>query len=388
MRRRREQCGDIAILLLLVALSGAGCASAPPPVSAAPAAGRPVVVIVPGMTGSRLCSASTGEVLWGSVRRMVVPWDGGYRIARPLDGSDDDVTPCGPILEMRIGSWRKDIYGGLISFLEREGFAVRFFDHDWRRDSVENAAKLTALLETFPQPVQLICQSNGNYICRWAIKNGGAGPRVEKMILIGTANGGALRILREMNRGRQYIRLFGRRFRPEIFFTMPAIFQDLPVYKRQFFEPVDAGLFDPVSWETYGWSIFAPEVRARIEGRRVFGTEEERRAHLIASLGRARSMHDTLHRESGVKIPPIYSIQSVDFPTIDGATIRDGETLFSKTAPGDVHASKESQEWLSREELDAMAEPPIVVSGRHFEMITTDETRAILLRILRTPRRP
>jgi hypothetical protein len=120
----------------------------------------------------------------------------------------------------------------------------------------------------------------------------------------------------------------------------------------------------------------------------VFGTEKEQRAHLMASLANARSMHDTLHRDSGAKIPPIFSIQSIDFPTIDGATVGDDGTLFSKTAPGDIHATRESQEWLSREERDAMAEPPIIVSGKHFEMITTDETRAILLRILRTPYRP
>ncbi|HVS32554.1 MAG TPA: hypothetical protein VMS98_14010 [Thermoanaerobaculia bacterium] len=381
-----------ALLLFLIALTALGCASsASPPRPVPDASGRPVVVIVPGMTGSLLCSGTTGEVVWGSVRRMIFPWDGGYRIALPLDG-DDDVVPCGPIREMRIGSWRKDIYGGLISFLEGEGYAVRFFDHDWRRDNLENAEKLAATLEQSAERVQLICQSNATYICRWAIRYGGAAPRVDKLILVGTANGGALRILREMNHGRRYVRLVGRRFRPEIFFTMPSIFQDLPVYKKDLFadergSAVGADLFDPAAWEKYEWSVFAPAVRARIDRSGRFGTPDQRRAHLAASLMSARRMHDTLRRDSGTALPPVYSIQSVDFPTIDRAMIRRGGTLFSFTEPGDVHATRESQEWLSEEERAALAEQPVFVSGKHFEMITTAETRAILLRILRTPGR-
>ncbi len=387
--------------LCIATLLALGCATATAPPPAAVLAGGPAVVLVPGMTGSRLCDADTGEVVWGDATRLLRPWDGGTRLALPLDGSEDDIRPCGAIREMRVAQWRKDIYGGLMTFLGSSGASLHVFDYDWRRDNVHSARQLVAELERIAAArgdgrVHLICQSNGGYICRYAARFGdvsldeaergvrrpAAGVTVEKLILVGTANGGSMRILREFNRGRQYLRLIGRRFRRETFFTFPALYQDLPAYRRDLFvdergRPLDVDLFDAANWRTYGWSIFASDV----------SRSTERDTFLRDALRNARRMHALLRSPYDGPLPRYYSIQSLDFPTPTRARLeRRGtrwRTHFLEEHRGDLHATRESQESLSPSETAALAMPPVHVRGEHFEMITTEETRALILRTLR-----
>lgn len=350
-----------------------------------------VVVLVPGMTGSRLCSSS-GALLWGNSSRLLRPWDGGYRLALPLDGSRDDVVPCGVIREMRVLQWRKDIYGGLIAFMERNGVAFYAFDHDWRRDTIENAQKLVAFLREIAAKrgdnrFRLICQSNGAYMCRYAARfgdatleqaeSGEARPpedlRIETIVLIGNANGGALRILKELNNGRQYLRHIGRWWRPETLFTYPSLFQDLPADTPE--------LFNAENWRKYQWSIYAPAVQRRASR---FGTEEQRADYLSRMLDRAQRMHALLRRDSPGPLPQYHSIQSHDLPT--PATLKleqkkGGWRTSFLTAAGDRHATVESQNALSPRERTE----PIYVGGKHFEMITAPATQELLLRLLEAP---
>ena len=315
------------------------------------------VVIVPGVTGSKLCDAE-GNVIWGNVRRLIVPWDGGASLALPLDGSDDGTRPCGPIREMRIGAYSKDIYGGLLDFLAGQGYETHFFDYDWRRDNLENARLLEREL-LGREPVALVCQSNGTYICRYLARYSDA--KIEKIIMVGTANRGAVRILQELNRGRQYFRFIGRRMLPETLFTFRSLFQDLPP------DPI----FDPPNWELYRWSVFAREA------------SEEHRRHLRESIESGRRMHALLAADTGRTLPRYYSIQSSDQQTPSRVVIgSDGSTRFENSA-GDRHATVESQMALSDEEKRVLGDRTVYVKGKHFEMITTDEARALLLRFLR-----
>ena len=352
--------GVIVRALLFCAVFTACTSSRPSALGPRPSGSEQLVVVVPGVTGSKLCGAS-GAVIWGNLRSLIVPWDGGRALARPLDGSDDGVRPCGPIRELRIGSYRKDIYGGLLDFLVSQGFATEFFDYDWRRDNVESARLLADELRG-RGPVALICQSNGTYICRYLAKYGDtSGIEIEKIVMIGTANRGAVRILQELNRGRQYFRLIGRRMRPETLFSFESLFQDLPP------DP----MFDPENWERYRWSVFAD------------GATGEERAHLGTAIASGRRLHVMLAADSGRALPRYYSIQSSDQPTPARVVIdADGRTRF-ETDAGDRHATVESQAAISNEEKRALGDRTVYVKGRHFEMITTGETRALLLRFLR-----
>ena len=103
---------------------------------------------------------------------------------------------------------------------------------------------------------------------------GGAGQPPERIdvttiVLVGSSNGGSMRILRELDRGRTYIPLIGRKWQPETLFTFPALYEDLPAYRRDLFVsaeggPLDVDLYDAGAWSRYGWSAFGAAARRRL----------------------------------------------------------------------------------------------------------------------------
>jgi len=226
------------------------------------------------------------------------------------------------------------------------------------------------------------------------------------MILVGTSNGGSLRILRMLHRGRRYVAL-GRRFRPEVLFTFPALFQDLPSYLASYFVGPDGrelavDLYDPAAWEAYGWSIFGTAARRRAARRPdLFGGPDAWRAYLAAVLERTRLLHRLLAGDPpGFRPPRTYLIQNSSDPTPERAVLlRDGAEwtlLFTGdhelarrpglpelvTARGDGHATAASQAHLSPRETAAIAAPPVPVAGDHFELILNPESLRRLLEFL------
>jgi hypothetical protein len=96
---------------------------------------------------------------------------------------------------------------------------------------------------------------------------------------------------------------------PEVLFTFPALYEDLPHDGEDLFVdragrslPVD--LYDPESWERYGWSAFGAKAERRLArrarsdaGRARFGTVEERRAFVARQLAAARRVQALLGRD-------------------------------------------------------------------------------------------
>jgi len=355
------------------------------------------VVFVPGVTGVVLRDSGTGEVVWGEGRNLLGPHDDGSRLAlRPGDA----IEPAGPIDEIRLFGIHKPIYGPLRTLLTRAGYVpgetLFFFGYDWRRDLTESAGRLRDWLEELRQKqgresleVDLVCQSSGAHLCRYLAKYG-LPPTlaVRRLILVGASNGGSLRILRELDRGRRYVPLVGRFMSPEVLFTFPSLFQDLPIYRRDLFldakgKPLDVDLWDPESWRRYGWSV--P------------GKDEE----LRRTLSDARHFQELLHADSPrFGNTRVYVVGSTDQPTPDRAVlVRDGKewkTFFTgdpwlrrrpalealATAEGDEHAAVASQDWLSPQEKAALALPPRRVKGGHFEALLTVEAGRFLLEAL------
>ena len=343
-------------VLAAVALAAAGCANlGQPRAGAAASEVRPArppevpVVLVPGMTGSKLRDRATGEVVWGRGIHLLLPRDGGYGSALPIAG-EPRLEAFAVLEELRLGPLRKGIYGPLLEYLERHGYrrggilgpaaprgggpgpaepeATLFtFPYDWRGSSVDAAGELARALEALRRrrgeerlAVDLVCQSSGGYVCRWLAKHGGASleeaearvagggaagseapgplPRVtvRKVVLVGSANGGSLRSFKELHRGRRYLSAIGRRGLPEALFTFRSLFEDLPHdgvgllldADGRTLEEVD--LHDPAAWERFGWSVFAPEVAGRLgalDREGPFGSPEERRGYLERWLERA-----------------------------------------------------------------------------------------------------
>ena len=434
---------------LLAALVLESCSGAPTP-TLAPLQQIPAktpVVYVPGSTGTELRDRETGRIVWGRGRQLIAPRDGAYAMARSIhfgpSSAESRLEATKAIEKITVaGIFSQDVYGPIIELLEANGYergdlnapaptaSAFLFAYDWQLDHRLAAARLLERLEAMREArgeerlaVDLICQSNGGYVCRYLVKYGGATLEdaeagraapparidVRKLVLLGNSNGGSLRMLREVHRGRRYVKLIGRRFRPESLFSVPAFFQDLPVVREDLFldargEPLAVDLFDAETWRRYGWSVFAPKARKRLEraGRDdLFGSEEQRLEYLRGALDYARRFHSVLRRDvDDFADTRYFMLQSRALETPDRAVLveRDGgwETLFTgdkklarmgavhdlATAEGDGHGTVESQLWLSPQERAALVAEPSYVDAEHFELILRPETHRRLLEVL------
>ncbi len=434
--------------LVLAALC-AGCASTSPlPVvpELRDAGERDVVVFVPGISGTALYDREARRLTWGNFRSLVFPRDGGYDFALPIGSAPDRIEPRDPILEVVAAPGvRRDVYGPVLDLLERNGYhrgdprapkqgdTLFLFGYDWRRDNIDVARDLTRFLGTIPRAsdgsprrVTLLCHSNAGYLCRWAVRFGDvsldaaeacetsrpANVRIGDVILAGTANAGAIRNLRDLHRGRIYVKLIGRRFSPELFFTLRSMYQDLPASRADLFvdadgRPMAVDVFDPASWIRFGWSIFARDAALRAARRPdIFGTPDQQLSLLSGLLDRARRFQNVLRAAA---CPPpegmrFASIQSTEEATPYRAVlVRDGDrwqTLFQGDAElrrlgvsnelislaGDGHADRASQETLSAGEAAAMSGPTIVTSGDHLGVLHSAATHRAILELLAKPR--
>jgi hypothetical protein len=429
---------------VVLAWALAGCASGGVPVLE-PLRGlderRPVVVL-PGVTGSKLRDRDTGRVVWGDFRSLFLPRDGGYQLALPISDGEDRLQAHEAVLGLNAGLFQIEFYAQILDLLEANGYrrgdladprpdATAFvFWYDWRRGSDVAAAALADRLEALRRArgdevleVDLICQSNSARVARYFLKYGGADLedaerglarppphlRVGRLILAGTANGGGLGVLADLIGGRRFVPWVGRRFQPEVLFTFPAVYEELPAYLRRPFvdtdgRPLDVDLYDPASWESFDWSVFEPEVERRLERRGrvdLFGDAAERRRHLAASLDRALRLDALLRRDApGFGATRYYSIQNAYEPTRERALLRerrgrwgvawtgsgagDHEALRRSVAPvpGDGFATLASQSWISAQEEAAHAAPPFYVPARHRAILFTAEAKRRLLEIL------
>jgi hypothetical protein len=394
---------------------------------------RVPVVLIPGITGTVLIDATTSRVVWGDGKRLLVPRDGGLSTALPLDpAAPSPAIATEAIRTIRLlgGLVRRDVYGPVIAWMEANGYRTGdladpdpdstfyVFAYDWRRSAVDAAADLAERLEALRRArgeavlrVHLLCQSNAAQIARYLVRYGGAsleaaeagaarplpGVVVDRLLLVGTANGGALRVLREMNRGRRYVPWIGRKLRPEVFFTYPSLFEALPVYRDDLFvdregHPLEIDLFDPEAWRTHRWSVYADRPLSRALDPERAGTFIDRASldlHLARSLDRARRLHAVLLRDPPGFVPPrIHLVQSRSSPTAARAIVDCSggascttrfatdrcRCLRSKTdratlEPGDGHATAASQVALSPAESAVVADGTFYVDDGHFEMI-------------------
>ena len=416
-------------------------------------------MVLPGFTGVRLLDTSTGRLVWGDGRVLIRPRDGGYpmALAPGKDPAAGSVVPDGPILSFRVlGVIPFDAYAPLVEIAERRGYRLGdalepqvgerlfFLDYDWRQGIEPAVRRLHDLLERIRVArgqdvlrVSLVAQSNAARIARYYARygpatleeaeSGGTGPpasiRVERIVFVGTAHGGAIRVLRMMLRGRTYVPVVGKHFLPETMFTWPAIYEALPHHRDDLFvdpdgRPVEADLYDPATWKTYGWAMYDPEVRRRIDTLGQdgpFGTQEDRERFLATQLARAKRLHHLLEQDGVDGVETRYvSVQSRGRETPARAVLepRDGgwRTLFSEdrwvrrrprlleatTADGDGHATLASQEHLSESERSLLEGRTIRVRGTHFKMITLEDNLQRIFDLLeqavpaadRTPGRP
>ena len=279
----------------------------------------PPVILIPGILGSRLLDkhkhrevwpGSTLHLLAGSKQDLVLPFD--PVTLRPID---DGFEASGLFEEVL----NADFYGAILRTLRQSGGFVpgklgthadprlrRYyvFAYDWRQDNVTSAKRLDALIEQirhdYDDPtlkVNVIAHSMGGLVIRYYLRYGtvdaleGDGDfplnmrgaaKIGTAVLLGAPNLGSVSSLQSMILGHS---VGLRRVQPEVLATMPSIYELLPHPLTDWSvdpsgKDLDLDLYDVTTWKRLQWSVFDPDVIARLRSR--FNRPAEADAYISA----------------------------------------------------------------------------------------------------------
>jgi pimeloyl-ACP methyl ester carboxylesterase len=307
---------------------------------------QPPVIVIPGILGSRLRDAASGEEIWpGSIWSVALGTK--EHLALPFDPAtlrpSAEATADG-LFEAALGT---DFYGEILRTLERSGGYRRahagrtvdparrhyyVFAYDWRQDNVRTAAKLDALIEQIRRDhgnpalqVDIVAHSMGGLVTRYFLRYGAedvlpalhrddfkvsdaGASKVRTAILLGTPNLGSVNSLHGFIDG---AKVGLRRIPTEVLATMPSVFQLFPHPINDWLidargEPVDRDLFDVGLWRRFQWSVFGAGAAARVRARRDAAYVEALPRLFEAHLERARrfvwSLSVQPERDAGTRI--------------------------------------------------------------------------------------
>ncbi|MEM7661237.1 MAG: hypothetical protein AAF292_03235 [Pseudomonadota bacterium] len=432
---------------------------------------RNPVIVIPGILGSQLVDDASGRTVWGAFRGTYADprrAEDAQLIALPI-GADvpfselkDEVRPNGVLetLQVRLLGIPIDLraYVGILSTLGVGGYADETlglngidygddhftcfqFDYDWRRDNVENAARLKEFIDTRRAYIQaeyekrygiedaevkfdIVAHSMGGLITRYFLRYGdaplpadGSEPEitwagaddVEKVVLVGTPNGGASETLHQLIDGYDRGRPVLPRYPSFIMGTFPSIYQLLP-RPRQNRVVYDHGaplkdIYDGALWAKYGWGIAAKDGDTIDFLERALpnatGNEERTQiaiAYQTAALARAEAFHQSLDRPA--ETPPgldLYLIagDAIRTPYIVTVDSESGDSDVTEFGPGDGSVPRYSA--LADERISGDWQPYLVspiewagvtfLSSSHIGL-TTDPAFAdnVLYKLLEAPR--
>lgn len=306
--------------------------------------GKNPVIIIPGISGSKLVNPKTGRTVWFSVRRdkdddLRLPMTSPV-LSRNRDGLEAqdiirsvEVLPVLPDIE---------VYQSLIDSLKERGFTEATWDkpqatdvfyvfpYDWRRDNVETAHLLMQRMSSVKRALKkpglkfdIIAHSMGGLVARYAamygssplptsrpVPNWSGASHINKLMMFGTPNEGSFDAMDVLLNG--YPIIAGRRLpfiddlKPEDVMTAPSIYQLVPHQSSARFldadlNPLKIDIYNVESWIKYGWGAIgdpkflsklldAPKLaltNKEIKPRRP-GKTANREDHLVAQLTFAR----------------------------------------------------------------------------------------------------
>jgi hypothetical protein len=244
----------------------------------APADRKLRVLIVPGIMGSQL----------GLPRTPPLPHD--ILWLDPLD------IQLGRLAALRLPAAASVMSLGVVLFsylrlklyLRAQGFAVEFHDYDWRLPVSESGRALAVRLQGLRSArVALVANSMGGLVSRAALAHPGT-QHVERLVLLGTPNGGSFAAVQAL-RGtyavvRKVARIAGEAsaetLAAEVFNTFPSLYDLLP-------SGAWAGgnqLFEAAAWPKSGPQPRPALMRAALQARAHLAPADERFA-VIAGVG-------------------------------------------------------------------------------------------------------
>ncbi|MEP6634241.1 MAG: hypothetical protein ABJA62_08540 [Luteimonas sp.] len=262
---------------------------------------QPPVILIHGVYGAKLRGRDGHERWPGGLRGLLFP--SFQALALPIDAKTlavgDDGTRAYALFDRVLG---RDFYGAIVRTLEHAGGYVRgipghpmrnrgrqyyVFLYDWRRDDIESARALDALIERiradYGQPklrVDIVAHSNGGLIARYYARYGRAdlldgndfpvtqagAAKIRRLILLGTPNFGSVSAVMALIEGNQ---VGPRRMPPELLLTMPSTYELLPHALTVWLidgagRPLPRDIFDVELWRQYRWGVFDPALRERV----------------------------------------------------------------------------------------------------------------------------
>ncbi|MEO1028467.1 MAG: hypothetical protein AAFX02_05355 [Pseudomonadota bacterium] len=374
---------------------------------------RNPIIVIPGILGSRLVDDDTGRTVWGAFDRQAAdpndPKDA-LLLALPisaalsLEDAQDSVRPDGVLERVRLRLLGIPIgiraYVGILSTLGAGGYrdeglglnAIDYgddhftcfqFDYDWRRDNVENAARLKEFIDERRAYIQeeyrlrygienaevkfdIVAHSMGGLLTRYFMRYGDAdlpadgsipdvtwagAEDVERVILVGTPNAGASNAFEQLLNGFDPARPVLPHYPAAILGTYPSIYQLLPRPRHNRIVHTDAtqsnvdNIYDVDLWAKYGWGLAAEnrEVRSFLSyALPEMESDAERHAvaldYLDKSLKRAEAFHNALDMK--VEMPEgldLYLVagDAIDTPDRIGVDPVSGKAEVIETALGD-----------------------------------------------------
>lgn len=310
---------------------------------------QPPVVLVPGITGSKLRDARSGKTVYpGSLWRILtsryqklrldIDARQGVEIPTALEAYEVADTVAGQEFYVKIirtleqyGGFQRTVAGTAIGDAYRRRLYV--MPYDWRQDNVVAARKLDALIEQirkdYARPdlkVDIIAHSMGGLISRYFERYGTAdvlddpapvatmagGRKINRLILLGTPNLGSANAVHALVEGAKVFRTIPI----EVVATMPGLYQLLPEMSRKPLIDIDgrplrvssisagedASIFDARTWEHLQWSVYDPGVAARLDP----AYRARLQAFFARSLRRAGHMYALLQEKTPSPPVPTY----------------------------------------------------------------------------------
>ncbi len=372
---------------------------------------RNPIIVIPGLLGSRLKDSESGRMVWGA-------FGGGYASPREPDGRRlialpmaegvplrdlrDSVHTDGVLDRIKIRVWGMPVelraYFFILAALGTGGYrdetlglarAIDYgedhftcfqFEYDWRRDNVENAARLHDFIlekrayvqeeirrrwgvEDADVKFDLVAHSMGGLLTRYFLQYGAAdlpedgslppltwegAAYVDRAILVGPPNAGSVEAFIQLLEGKDF-GPFIPRYPAALIGTYPSAYQLLPRSRHGLIvrgedptQPV-GDLLDADLWERMGWGLASPDQTGVLESLLpgVSRPAERQRIaldHLRKSLARARQFATALDRSA---VPPqgleliLLAGDARPTPAMLAVDARTGRTRVIAWEPGD-----------------------------------------------------
>ncbi len=371
---------------------------------------RNPVIAIPGLLGSRLVDLDTDSVVWGAfgpgganpkdpegARLLALPMKEGATLVELRDNVRSDgaldrvkINFAGLRIQLKAYFYMLSTLGaaGYRDQTLGESGAIRYgkghytcfqYDYDWRRDIVENAARLHAFIvdkrayvqaemekrygiKNYDVKFDIVAHSMGALVARYYLRYGTAdlpadgslppltwaGARyVENLVMIGPPNAGSVDTLINLIEGKKFAPLVAR-YEPALLGTMPSTYQLLPRARHGVLINADtekpfADIYDPALWERMRWGLadpdqdpvlqqLLPDVKERAVRRRI--ALDHQRKLLRRAKQFVAAMDVPASPPEGVSLLLVAgdAVSTDAVVAVDPAT---GEITVVKQAPGD-----------------------------------------------------